>query len=915
MKKCDNCIDDSLRIAEKLKIKNDKQTKIYNKLHDIGKSINETIEVDEIFNMACDFATQELAFEKCLIFKHDDTNGWFKVHSWVGYTNPMQQRVLNIINLLLSGEVIEYLRVSGKPIVHTSDNIDEKVEKLVKSLFMDECYFELFGGDVNIPYGLIVIGNGSENIDQYSRIQKDEMVMLALGNFTVQLSNAMNNIVFYKAWQEEKAKLEENIEKRTKQIESQKKTFEAIYKTSKDGIAILDLETTAFLDANQAYVEMTGYSKKELLRTSCLKLSIEKDREKSKQAIQKVIKNGFIKDFIKTCIAKDGHKVIVNMSIVLMDDKKSMLVSAKDITKQKELEENLIKESNKAKEATKAKSEFLANMSHEIRTPMNGIIGMTHLSLQTSLTDKQRNYIQKIDNSAKSLLGIINDILDFSKIEAGKLDIENIDFDIFKLVEQVVNLIELKADEKNLKIIVKYDSTLGKEFYGDNLRISQILINLLGNAVKFTHNGEVGIFIEKVKKNRVRFTVHDTGIGLSTEEIGKLFQSFSQADGSTTRKYGGTGLGLTISKQLVELMGGKIWVVSELGVGSDFIFEIDLEERKPKQTFHNHFEQKSIENDITILQGSNILLVEDNQINQEIIIGLLEGSGINLDTASNGKEAVELFKRNKYELILMDIQMPIMDGYEATKIIREINKKIPIIALTANAMKEDKIKTKEVGMNEHLNKPIEVDKLYSTLLKFISPVNSNNQILNVNIENTDIPLFINIDTKIALNYLAGNKKLYLKILNDFYNDYISLNLENLDNDEFQRTVHTLKGLSANIGAKSLNVLLEQLHNTLDRTLLPEFYNEFYLIIDELHTKIINIKGGTSNSKEILNKEKRDQLFNKLKKAVETKRPKKCLPIIEEIDNYNLSKEDEDFFAIIKNYIKKYNFKQAIELMS
>jgi signal transduction histidine kinase/CheY-like chemotaxis protein len=376
-----------------------------------------------------------------------------------------------------------------------------------------------------------------------------------------------------------------------------------------------------------------------------------------------------------------------------------------------------------AEAANSAQKEFLARMSHEIRTPMNGVLGMTHLAMQASPPPKQYEYLKKIQSSAKLLLGIINDILDFSKIEAGKLSIEKESFNIREMVENIRSLILPRTEEKGLDFVLNVADTVPERASGDELRLSQILLNLLGNAAKFTSLGSIELRIsaeETPGAVRLDCAVEDSGLGITEEQRNALFKPFTQADSSTARKFGGTGLGLSISKALVELMGGEISVTSEPEQGSVFSFYVILDPASDEDSPGNIGAESA---DVR-LDGKNILLAEDNEINQEIAVAILSELGADAEVADNGVEAVNAFLEKEYDLILMDIRMPLMDGLEATRLIRASGKEradvIPIIAMTANAMTEDKEECKNAGMDGHISKPIEIAELKSTLGQFLS---------------------------------------------------------------------------------------------------------------------------------------------------------------------------------------------------
>ncbi|NVM21180.1 MAG: response regulator [Desulfobacterales bacterium] len=396
--------------------------------------------------------------------------------------------------------------------------------------------------------------------------------------------------------------------------------------------------------------------------------------------------------------------------------------------------EDLVKkrteELRKALEAAEAanitKSQFLANMSHEIRTPLNAIVGFAGMALKQDLSPKLRNYMDTVETSAQILLGIIKDILDLSKIDAGKLDMETIDFQLRDVLENLSAVFHDEAVEKGIKMAISLAEDVPCELIGDPLRLGQILMNLTSNAIKFTEKGEIIIKVVCAEKSPdkavLEFSVKDTGIGIPRESIAKLFTPFTQADGSTTRRYGGTGLGLTICKRLVDMMDGEIRAKSEPGQGSAFYFTANFgrqSEDKEKRPVASSVSTEPVT--IERLRGATILVAEDNTINQDVASEILASVGIIVETANNGKEAIDALNSGAYDCVLMDIQMPDMDGFEATRLIRQDPNfnKLPIIAMTAHAMTGDRQKCIEVGMNDYIAKPIEPEELFSKLGKWV----------------------------------------------------------------------------------------------------------------------------------------------------------------------------------------------------
>lgn len=713
---------------------------------------------------------------------------------------------------------------------------------------------------------------------------------------------------------------------------------------------------------------------------------------------------------------------------------------------------------------------------------MNAIIGMTHLALKTDLTPRQNDYLKKINIAANSLLGIINDILDFSKIEAGKLDIEKIDFSISEVLTNVANMLTVKAQEKEyLEVLFRIDPRVPQFLIGDPLRLGQILINLGNNAVKFTEKGEIVLTTALVEQTddqaTIRFSVRDTGIGLTQTQRAKLFTAFTQADASTSRKYGGTGLGLTICKRLVEMMSGEIRVESEPGVGSEFIFTArlgigrktetiswkishDIKELKVLVIDDNKTARQILDEMLTALNfsvdqapsgekglalvrqaektipydlifmdwqmpgldgietgrrilaeidpaklpkiilitsyardearkaiqtvgvdgllmkpvspsslldaimqaygkieansltagknfesemvrsicGAKVLLVEDNEINQQVAREILEDAGLLVTIAKNGRIAVDRVHETNFDIVLMDIQMPVMDGYEATRAIRKesLFDGLPIIAMSASAMTQDRVDAEKAGMNDHLAKPIDMKMLFTVLLKWIEHKERDVPEHAGKPEKTaapdadvDLPDLPGIDIQLGLTRVGGKKSFYVNMLKKFAAEFkdavrqIKDELAAGDLNTAQRTAHTVKGVAGTIGATALQTIGGELEHAIkdgahDRftDLVDAFDQELQSVLNVLSSYLETLQPSDSatQDKQTGNMKDLAALLRELKPHVEKRKPKPCNAIIERISGYEWPYHIEKDVSTISRLIKKYKYKDALPVL-
>lgn len=485
-----------------------------------------------------------------------------------------------------------------------------------------------------------------------------------------------------------------------------------------------------FWFANECLGRILGYAPKEILNMNFSDLC--EDPEELNRVNTKICSEGYVKNEWIRLKKKTGGLMQCSLSASLVKDQnaKDLLVDGviEDITEHKKAREGLLHAKLAAEAANTAKSMFLANMSHEVRTPMNAVIGMLDLTLETELNEDQKDNLLTAKEAADNLLNLLNDILDISRAEAGKINLERTDFNLWKMVESVIKGLSVLANKKNIQLNFSIQPKVPKFVLGDSTRIRQIIINLVNNAIKFTSEGNVDLKVDAsvVSEQEIvlNFSISDTGIGIAQDKQEVIFDIFTQADDSTTRKFGGTGLGLAICKRLVSMMNGRIWIESQEGIGSTFFFtiKVGIGQGVDASSLPSVASQQASLGQETQAKGMrilHILLAEDNLLNQKIAIKLLEKKGWLVELAQNGQEAIDKINEKSFDLVLMDVQMPVLDGLKATQMIRQNQDQavgqVPIIAMTAKAMVEDEQRCLDSGMDGYIAKPIDAAKLYATI--------------------------------------------------------------------------------------------------------------------------------------------------------------------------------------------------------
>ncbi|THB63348.1 MAG: response regulator [Desulfovibrio sp.] len=864
-------------------------------------------------------------------------------------------------------------------------------------------------------------------------------------------------------------------------LKQSEERFRRMLEATGEGFLFLDKEL-CIQEVNNALLKMFGYTREEVLGRTPLEFVTTETKKRLESGMAGGVEHA--KRFEAEYITKNGRilPALIN-SNGLLDDRGDIVgyvAFITDIAEIKRVETELRRAKVLAEEGSRAKSEFLARMSHEIRTPMNAVIGMAHLALQTELTARQNDYLSKILAASDSLLGIINDILDFSKIEAGKLDLDTAPFNLDEVLGSLANMIALKAEEKDIEILFPTDTNVPRSLVGDPLRLGQVLTNLATNAVKFTEHGEVVISTSVKERSPgkvvLAFSVRDTGIGMSGEQVRGLFEPFQQADGSITRRYGGTGLGLSIAKRIVEAMGGEIKVASQEGRGSEFVFfaafglrseeqemcylppldlrnmrvlvvddnptarevlgealgsmsfraeaagssaeamamltqaaekdsqdpyrlaivdwkmpdqngmelveQIQLDSRlsstkrilmltaygkwelmdqarkagadavvvKPvnqsllfdaiSEAFGQEVSRRTRPRGLAVdrrslfarLNGARALLVEDNEINRQVATELLLQAGMAVSTAATGEQGVSMAGQSDFEVILMDIQMPGMDGYEAARRILDNGVTTPIIAMTAHAMAGDREKALAAGMKDHVAKPINPDDLYGVLGKWVGEsaaggMSGQDFAAPFQAFAPEIPPMEYIDTKEGLWRVGGARSLYLKLLREFPQQdggaakEIRSALEQGDMDKARRLAHTMKSVAGNLGAKGLAEAAANLSQALAREKSGDWaieLKEFEQALDNVLRDLANLGEHPQSATEAPGRKADSHILTASLKALEphlkTAKPKQCAQALESIESLGWPGELADSIRRLGRLAGEYRFREALGVL-
>jgi PAS domain S-box-containing protein len=674
------------------------------------------------------------------------------------------------------------------------------------------------------------------------------------------------DVICYSPGEEYFACIENDVSERVKKDEELKKAYrdtEAILNEIPAPICSVGRESGVILGCNKAFVKICGAEHEDELIDEQIEHYIMGNSSSGGRDTKRLLGSGIFKSFLRK--RNNAYlEVEVFSKPFVYKEQIAYALCCIDVTQQKVQEEILREAALSAEETSRLKSMFLANMSHEIRTPMNGIIGLTELALDSGgLSEKSIDYLTKIKSSANGLLGIINDILDISKIESGKVELENVTFvfgDIFKSCETMTTF---KEKGRDVQLLFNCGDVIDEWVTGDPTKLRQIFMNLLSNALKFTNEGSVELLAEieeKTEENiRVFFSVTDTGIGMSKVQVKKIFEPFTQADISTTRKYGGTGLGLTITNSLIEMMGGELTVISEQGKGSTFSFTLNftptvqIEEESPER-------RKFTGENISAASGkkpmfnAEALVCEDNAINRQVIEEHLLRIGITPIVAENGKIGVNMAKTRMrtgkpFDIILMDIHMPVMDGLEAMQKLIEVENKTPVVAMTAGAMREDREMILQSGMSDYISKPFTSQDLWEVLLKYLTPI-SLEDVGNIDYTGNDEDVIL--DEAAGLVKAAGDPGLYKKIKSDFYFDNLDTiqNIKDALEEENYKTahrmMHTLKGLSTLIGATKLSIVTQKLEKIYSKgeqnyALLSETEERLAEVLEALAMQVETVK--------------------------------------------------------------------------